>query len=113
MLTAIEFNQLLAAVGEPVTFVQAKPPAATVATHAIVQDIGQNSSRASEAIVNAYGLTGRSVQMNMTGLAVPPEKFDTIIRSNGERITLDIVNPEHARVSGTVSYYIAYGKASA
>lgn len=109
MLTATEFNQLLATVGEPVTFVQAKPPAASVTTRAIVQDMG----RAPEAVVNAYGLTGRSVQMNMTGLAVPPEKFDAIIRSNGERITLDIVNPEHARGSGAVSYYIAYGKVSA
>ena len=109
MLTAAEFNQLLAQTGEPVTFTQAKAPRLTVATRAIVQDMG----RAPEAVVNAYGLTGRSVQMTLAGLTVPPEKFDTITRSNGERITLDIVNPEHARGSGTVSYYIGYGKVTA
>lgn len=107
MLTPQEFAQLLTVVGEPVTFTQAKPPHLAVATRAIVQDLG----RAPDAIVNAYGLTGRSVQMTMAGLTVPPEKFDTIKRSNGEVIVLDMVNPEHTRGSGVVSYYIGYGKA--
>lgn len=109
MLAPQEFAQLLMVVGEPVTFTQVKSPHLTVSTQAIVQDLG----RAPEAIVNAYGLTGRSVQMTMAGLTVPPEKFDTITRSNGEVIVLDMVNPEHTRGSGAVSYYIAYGKAHA
>ena len=109
MLTLAEFNAIIAAVGEPVTFRQAKAPNATYSINAIVQDMG----RAPEAIANAYGLTGRSVQFAITGFAVAPEKFDQITRASGEKIILDLVNREATRGSGAVAYVVAYGKAAA
>ena len=109
MLTATEFNALLDVAGEPVTYRQAKSPQATYSIRAIVQDM----SRAPEAIVNAYGLAGRSVQFIGQGFAVPPEKFDSVTRANGERITLDLVNPQLQRGTGTVAYHVAYGKGAA
>lgn len=108
MLTLPEFQALVAALGEPVTFRQAKAPNATYSISAIVQDM----SKAPEAIVNAYGLAGRSVQFAISGFAVMPEKFDQITRANGERITLDLVNQHSTRNSGAIAYVVAYGKAA-
>lgn len=106
MLTPAEFNTLLAVTGEPVSLTQAKPPQASYNIRAIVQDM----TKAPENIVNAYGLSGKSFQFPASGFAVPPEKFDTVVRANGDRYTLDVVNAELQRGSGAVSYYIAYAK---
>lgn len=106
MLTGGEFNYLLSATGEPVTFTQAKAPQATYSVRAIVQDL----SKAPEAIVNAYGISGKSIQFGVAGFTVPPEKFDAITRANGERITIDLVLPQGERGTGAIIYYLAYGK---
>lgn len=106
MLTAAEFNNLLAALGEPVTFRQAKAPSTTYNIRAIVQDMG----KAPEAIVNAYGLSGRSVQFVASGFTVAPEKFDSVTRASGERITFDLILPQAERGTGVVTHYVAYGK---
>lgn len=108
MLTAAEFSQLAALTGEPVTFAQVKPPKAQVAiSRAIVQDL----SRAPEIIVNTYGPNGKSIQIAAADLGgTVPEKFDVITRANGERYVIDLVNQEHARVTGAVTYYVAYCK---
>ena len=104
VLTAAEFGQLLSVVGEPVTFRRAKAPGASITVQAIVQD----TSKAAEPIVNAYGVSGRSVQFYVAGVA--PEKFDRITRANGEELVFDVVNPQAQRGNGLVSYYVAYAK---
>lgn len=109
MLTAAEFEKLLAQLGEPVVYRQAKAPQATYNIRAIVQDMG----KAPEAIVNAYGLSGRSIQFLASGFTVAPEKFDSITRASGEKITLDLILPRGARDTGVVSHYVAYGKGAA
>lgn len=106
MLTAAEFSQLLGVLGEPVTLRQAKAPNATFQVMAIVQD----TSKLGEAVVNAYGISGKQVQLAASTLSIVPEKFDIVTRANGERLVFDTVNIEHTRGSGAVAYYIAYSK---
>lgn len=109
MLTPAEFSTLLSVHGEPVVLTRAKAPQGPVNLRAIIQ----NTARAPENVVNAYGLTGRTVQFLASAMAVPPEKFDTVTRATGEEITLDLVEPVHQRGTGSVSYYVAYAKGAA
>lgn len=106
MLTAAEFNVLLSQVGSPVTFQQAKPPNTTIALNAIIQPI----SRSEEALINAFGLTGRSIQFAVSALGgIVPEKFDRVV-VGGETFVLESVVPHHARGTGALTYYVGYSK---
>lgn len=106
MLTAGEFGQLLAIVGEPVTFHQAKAPQAVQAIRAIVQ----SNAKAPDSVINSFGVNGRTVQMAAAGFAVPPEKFDWVTLANGERWVFEMVDPQHERGSGAITYWIGYCK---
>jgi hypothetical protein len=106
MLTNAEFNQLLAVVGEPVTFHQVKAPQAVVAGRAIIQ----SNSKAADAIISSFGVTGQSIQMPVSMFAVPPEKFDYVVRANGERLVFEMVDARVERGSGMASYYVGYSK---
>lgn len=107
MLTEAEFLMLLAATGEPIVWKQAKPPHATASVRAIVQSIG--ASRSDDIIVNAFGVTGRSIQIAARDIPVEPEKFDEIT-CQGEKYILETVMPQHSRQTGTITYFLCYSK---
>jgi hypothetical protein len=106
VLTAAEFNQLATLTGEPVDFIQAKPPNITRK----VQGIVASTSKAAETIVNAFGVSGTSVQVAAAIFVPPPEKFDIFILQNGKRIVIDTVIAHAARGSGVVTSYTCYAK---
>jgi hypothetical protein len=108
VLTEQEFRALLSVTGEPVVWKQAKAPQATANVRAIVQTIGSVKS-AEEVIVNAYGVTGRSIQVAARDLPVAPEKFDEIT-CQGERYIIETVLPQHSRQTGTITYFLLYSK---
>lgn len=105
MLTIDEFRQLLAAVGEPVTFTSAQNPGLSTNISAIVQPVNGRD----EGIINAYGVGARTIQIAAPDLPSPPIKFDTVL-SQGERLVIDTVIAQHARGTGAVSSYICYVK---
>ena len=105
MLTESEFRALLDATGEPVVFNQAKVPNTVANVKAIVQPLTKDN----EVIVNAYGVTGRSIQIAARDLPVVPEKFD-VVTCQGERHVIETVLPQHTRQTGTIAYFICYAK---
>lgn len=105
MLTIQEFRKLLAAVGEPVTLSPAKQPGQSYNLKAIIQPV----SGRDEAIINAYGVGARTIQIAAPDLPAPPLKFDTVT-SQGEKIVIDTVIAQHARGTGAVSSYLCYVK---
>jgi hypothetical protein len=107
MLTANEFLQLAQMTGEPVTFTQTKPPQATIAVpYAILSSL----SKAAEPIVNAFGISGFSIQVPAALFAVPPEKFDVIVDTRGKRHVVEHVVLHTARGSGAPVSYTLYSK---
>jgi hypothetical protein len=108
VLTEQEFRALLSATGEPVTWTQTKAPQATAAVVAIVQTLGSVKG-ADETIVNAYGVSGRSIQIAARDLPVAPEKFD-VITCQGERFVIETVLAQHSRQTGTIAYFLLYVK---
>lgn len=108
-MQASEFAMLLQVTGRPVTFHQIKPPQAVTNVRAIVQ----SNIKSSEAIVNAYGVGGRTIQIAANALPTPPEKFDIVTDANGERWVLELVVPKHAEGSGAVVSYTCFSKGRA
>lgn len=106
MLTAAEFKQLLNVTGKGMTWTQAKEPHATQALTVILQ----STSKSQEAIVNAFGINGTSIQLAADALPVPPEKFDTFVDMNGHRYVVDVVIPHEARGTGAHSHFTCYSK---
>lgn len=105
MLTEAEFRALLAQLGEPIEFRQTKPPAATVSVRAIVQP----PNKGDDALINAYGTNSRSIQIAARDLPFEPVKFDVVV-VGGEHWTLDTVQSQHQRQTGTVTYWLCYAK---
>lgn len=108
MLTAGEFSALLAQLGQPVALHLDGQPN-PVLVRAIVQD----TSKAPEPILNAYGANGHSVQFSAAGLPSAPQRFDACTLIDGRRLVFDLVNPQATRGSGAVTYYVAYSKGQA
>jgi hypothetical protein len=106
MLTLGEFKELLAATGSPVTFTKVKAPSVTTSIRAIVQ----STSKASEAILNSFGVNGVGFQIAADALDVPPEKFDVIVDADGHRHVIETVVTHHARGAGLPSSYSLYAK---
>lgn len=107
MLTLAEFNELKKHTGVQITWTQTKPPQQTML---IDKAIVQATKRENEAVVNAYGLSGISIQIAAPDLPVPPEKFDVFTDVQGFRHVADIVVPHKARGSGEVVSYTCYCK---
>lgn len=106
MLTAAEFSRALALLGVPVTWTQAKAPNATESIRAIVQ----STAKAQEAIVNAFGVNGVSIQVAADALPTAPEKFDSFTDANGARHVIDTVVKHEARGSGALVNFTCYAK---
>jgi hypothetical protein len=107
MLTLSEFLRLADETGEPITWEPAKQTSAPVA---IEKAIVQSTSKSSEAIVNAYGVNGVSVQIAVNALPEAPQKFDTITTAESERFIVDTVIKHKERGNGAVSSYTCYCK---
>lgn len=106
MLTLNEFRILANATGEPVSWVQAKAPNQNAAVN---RAIVQSTSKSSEAIINAYGVNGVSIQVAAADLPIAPVKFDTfVVGSNNYVIDTPIAHKE--RGTGAVIYYTCYVK---
>ena len=105
MLTKEEFIQLRSAVGVPVNFTSAKPPSFSRSITAIVQSVNSEE----EALVNAYGVGAKTIQILSTDLPEPPLKFDTVM-CQGERLVIDAVVTHNTRVTGNVCFYLCYVK---
>lgn len=107
MLTVAEFALLAAETGEPITWNPAKQ---THAPQAIARAIVQSTSKSSEAIINAYGVNGVSVQIAVTDLPTPPLKFDEFTTADNEKFVVDTVIEHKARGVGSISSYTCYCK---
>jgi hypothetical protein len=104
MLLAGEFASILAALGQPVTWTQAKAPHATATIRAVVQ----STAKSQEAIVNAYGINGRSFQVAAGATVSPPEKFDVFTDAQGNRFVIDTVVEHQARGAGASTSFTCY-----
>lgn len=104
MLLASEFATLLNTVGEPVTVHMAKPPKTVTKAKAIVQ----STSKAHEAIVQAYGVDGKSFQF--AAVDIVPNRLDQIHLASGEKYTIDEVVKHFERGSGNLAHCTAYCK---
>lgn len=106
MLTAAEFAKNLSVLGKPVTWEQAKPPHATASLSGILQ----STAKTQEAMVNAFGVNGVSIQVAASDFPVAPEKFDTFTDANGHRYVIDTVVPHESRGSGLLVSFTCYSK---
>lgn len=106
MLTAAEFNTLLNATGVPVTWQQAKAPAAVKTIKAIDGTI----SKYNEALINTYGVGGKAIQVAASSIPVEPVKFDVFVSAVGERYVVDSVVVHKERNTGRVISFTCYCK---
>lgn len=107
MLTLAEFRLLANATGQPVTFTQAKAPNASAS---ISRAIVQSTRKSAEAIIQAYGVNGISVQVAADDVPVEPIKFDSFLLANGDRFVIDTVITHSERTSGVDTHYTCYCK---
>lgn len=107
MLTLTEFKMLAKATGQPVTWTQAKAPNATAT---IARAIVQSTAKATESIINAYGVNGTSIQFSVADVPVEPEKFDAVVNATGERFVINDVIKHFERQSGALIYFTCYSK---
>lgn len=107
MLTKAEFKELKKHTGVQVTWLQAKPPEQSgVIDKAIVQ----NNRREADAIINAYGINGVNIQVDVDDVPVIPEKFDVFTDVIGQRHVVDTVIAHRARDTGVIRSYTIYCK---
>lgn len=107
MLTLAEFNLLAQAVGVALVWRQAKAPFGSVTAP---QAILQSTSKNNEAMINAYGVSGWSIQIAAGVLPVDPEKFDAFFDVAGNTYIVDTVVAHKERTTGVVTYFCCYGK---
>lgn len=101
-----ELTALVQTLGQPVVFLQAKPPATSTA---IAKCATQSTSKAMEPIVNAYGVNGREFIILQRDLTTAPEKFDAV-SFQGERYVLDTVVPLHEHGTGALMGWRAFSR---
>jgi hypothetical protein len=106
MLTAPEFAHLVQTLGQPMTWQQGKPPHDSASITVIVQ----STAKAQEAIVNAFGVNGVSIQLKVDSIPIPPEKFDIFTDANGHRYVIDTVVKHESRGSGALVSFTCYSK---
>lgn len=107
MLRRSEFDILSAFVGEPVTWNHAKGiETATLIPFAIVQSTTKNN----EALVNAFGVAGKAIQIGEGTTPIPPEKFDIFLLADGAKFVIDSVVEHRERGTGVIQHYTCYCK---
>lgn len=107
MLTLPEFKTLQKYHGLPLTWAQAKAPNQSAL---VAKAIRQSTSKAAEAIVNAYGVNGQSIMVAAQDLPEAPVKFDSFTDTNGEKYVVDSVIHHNERGSGELIYFTCYCK---
>jgi hypothetical protein len=93
------FNQVIDTLGVPAVFSRAKVPGASTN----IAHVGfANVSRSDEAMVNAYGVSGKIITVKVASITGnPPEKFDAF-HINAEKYVADTVIPIHAPGTGVL-----------
>lgn len=103
-------NALMSLIRSPIgtmaTHKKAKAPQTVTGPIKILQ---QSTSKAPEAIVNAYGVNGREFVILASDLPDTPEKFDTITSDSGVFVINDVI-PLMGEGIETVIGYRCYSK---
>jgi|GEM_PF-4040216 len=97
---------LIQALGQSATHIQAKAP--NVET-VVPRMLSQSTSKATESIVQAYGVNGREFVLLVTALPQAPERFDAIVTGD-ERYALDTVIPLHEEGTGELMGWRCFAK---
>jgi len=92
----------------PVSFKQTKSPGTTTAIRALVQSNG----KATEAIINSYGVHGKQITILESSLITPPEKFDKVV-IDGVNYVIDAVSPVYDHSVGDTMAYRCLTKGKA
>lgn len=104
-MTRAEFAIVFGNLGITVTHKQAKPPGTTSNIKALVQSNG----RATEAIINSYGVHGKQITIQDSSLIVAPEKYDKVT-IDGYDYVIDSVSPIFDHSVGDTMGYRCYTK---
>jgi hypothetical protein len=102
MLTRAHYNSVIDTLGVPAEYCHIKTQ-----EKILINKVGISTNKSNEALVNAYGVGGKTITIKQSSLSMTPEKFDYVI-INGEKMVFDFVTSVHEAGTGTVIGYRAY-----
>lgn len=100
-----EFNRLITGLGTYAEITHAKTGTVDPVTYCL----SQSTSKATDALINQYGVNGREFVFRSGDVTSPPLRLDAIAIS-GDKYVFDVVIPLYEAGTGALIGYRAYAK---